>query len=87
MTPLYLDAKSIKRGIYLDKERKRVIVKDEMFCPVITIDSQEDLNAVIKYSLVTIEVSKKYSEMEIGEILVINNYDSSKGSSRYNKID
>ena len=64
-----------------------VIVKDEMFCPVITIDSQENLNAVIKYSLVTIEVSTKYSEMEIGEILVINNYDSSKGSSRYNKID
>lgn len=69
------------------RELSGVVIKDELLCPVISIDSQEDLQSVLMYSLIIIEVSKEYSGLGIGEILVINNFDSSRGSSKYSKFD
>lgn len=62
-------------------------IKDDMLCPVITIDSQENLGTVIYYTLMSAEVKKTDSPTEVGDIMIINTFDKSQGSWKHNRFE
>ena len=69
------------------KELSRLVIKNNVICPVVIIDSQEDLSPVIQYTIVTAEVNKDDLKTNTGEILVINNFNPTSGSCYYAKYD
>lgn len=55
--------------------------------PIFIIDSQQILDAVINYKIFSIEVSNAELKYELGNILVINNYNNNIGSTHHERFD
>lgn len=69
-------------------ELTQLAIKDGALCPVVTIDSQGDLSTNIVYSYITAEVLRDdVAELAAGELLVINNYDPTQGSSHHARFE
>ncbi len=69
-------------------ELTQLVIKDGALCPVVTIDSQGDLSTNIVYSYITAEVLREdVAELAAGELLVINNYDPTQGSSHHARFE
>lgn len=57
------------------------VIKDGTICPVITIDSQDNLGCDCQYRIMTVEIKKSDVTSPAGKILVINLHNPNMGSN------
>lgn len=69
-------------------ELSGIIVKDGKLCPVLTIESQEDLSANFEFALISAEVKKAdVEDHEVGENLIIDKIFTDRDSAYHDKFD
>ena len=61
-----------------------LVIKDDTICPVITIDSQDNLGCDYQYRIMAVEMQKSDVTVPAGKILVIN-LDNPDSGSNYHK--